>query len=73
MFVPVDRVGGLGWRLCDLSLDEVGGRFGEMMFGGVRMLILIQRLCLRIGHLVVVLEGIRCGLGVVRIVDECDC
>lgn len=45
MFVLVDRVGGLGWRLCDLGLDGVGGRFGEMMFGGVRMLILIQRLC----------------------------
>ena len=45
MLALVHRVGGLGWRLCGLGLDGVGGRFGEMMFGGVRMLILIQRLC----------------------------
>jgi hypothetical protein len=42
LFVLVDRVvGSLGWRLRDLGLDGVGGRLGEMMFGGVRILILI--------------------------------
>lgn len=47
MLVPVHRVAGLGWRLRGLGLDVVDGLFGEMMIGGVRMLIgfLSRMLC----------------------------
>ena len=45
MVVLGDRVGGLDWRLRDLGRDVVDGRFGGMMFGGGRMLILIRMLC----------------------------
>lgn len=63
-------VGGLGWHLCGLGPDVVDGHFAVMMIGGVRI---PPMLCWLIGRLVAVLGGIRCGLGVVRIVDEYGC